>query len=108
MTFKLLLMTFVGGFIFPFMIHLGWGRLVEKFGAIGGFLAALFIVGTTWALNHGYGLVYQSSEVWVDMGLAAGVGLFVASTVEGGDLSEGMKFVLYAIIGGILGGYIIS
>ncbi len=108
MTFQQALATFAGGFIFPFMIHLGWGRMVEKFDAKGGFFAALLIVGTTWSLNHGFGLVHQSSEVWVDMGLAAGIGIFVATALEGGEVKPGLKFALYAIIGGLLGGFIIS
>lgn len=108
MSTQQIITTFAGAFIFPFIIHLAWGKMVEAWGAAGGFMAALFIVGTSWVLNHGYGLIVQSNDVWVDMGLAAGVGLFVASVVEGNSLSKGSKVFLYAIIGALLGGFIIS
>ena len=41
--------TIVGGFMFPFLISMMWGKLVEAFGPIGGWMAAAFIVGTMWA-----------------------------------------------------------
>lgn len=108
MEINVIIATLVGAFIFPFIIHLVWGKMVKEWGAIGGFMSALFIVGSTWALNHGYGLIGQSGDAWVDMGLAAGVGLFVATTVSGGNAKKGMPVVVYAIIGGIIGGFIAS
>jgi outer membrane lipoprotein SlyB len=42
------------------------------------------------------------------MGLAAGVGLIVASTVSGGKFSKAVPNILAAIVGGILGGLILS
>ena len=57
--------TIVGGFLFPFLIATMWGRLVEAFGPIGGWMAAAFIVGTMWAMNHGLGMIYQSGTAWL-------------------------------------------
>lgn len=52
-TLPLMVATVFGGFLFPFLIWLLWGKLVENFGTFGGWMAALFIVGTTWTINHG-------------------------------------------------------
>ena len=51
MTIQLGIATFVGAAMFPFIIRMIWGRFVEKFGEIGGFLSALFIVGVMWAIT---------------------------------------------------------
>ncbi|MCG1012462.1 hypothetical protein JT739_07595 [Tepidanaerobacter sp. GT38] len=107
MTFPKIIATMAGGFIFPFLIRLAWGKLVDNFGPIGGWLAAGFIVGTTWTLNHGVGLIYQSGAAWIDMAWAGFVGLFVASALSGDDVGKGIGMVINAILGGILGGFIL-
>jgi uncharacterized membrane protein (UPF0136 family) len=74
-------------------------------------MAAGFIVGTTWALNHAAGLISQSGgdrNVWIDMGLAAGVGLLVASTLRGGKFVKAVPNIVAALVGGVLGGLILS
>jgi len=98
--------TIVGGFLFPFLISTMWGRMVEAFGPIGGWMAALFIVGTMWALNHGLGMVYQSGTAWVDMAWAAGTGLFLADVFAGKKING--STILAGIVGGIIGGFILS
>lgn len=109
MTLPLALATVAGGFLFPFMIRLMWGKLVDNFGPIGGWMAALFIVGTVWAINHGTGMITQGVEAaWIDMGFAAGIGLLTASVVRGGSFAKAVPNVIAAIVGGIIGGYILS
>ena len=98
--------TIVGGFLFPFLIATMWGRLVEAFGPIGGWMAALFIVGTMWSLNHGLGMIYQSGTSWVDMAWAAGTGLFLADVFAGKKING--STVLAGILGGIIGGFLLS
>lgn len=100
--------TMAGAFIFPFLIRLAWGKYVEEQGIVAGLLAGGFIVGTTWCLNHGVGLIYQSGAAWVDMAFAAGPGLFVASAMAGDDVGKGSVNALFAIIGGAIGGIILS
>ena len=92
MTIQLAIATFFGAAMFPFLIRMLWGRFVDKFGEIGGFLSALFIVGVMWAVNHGYGLIYQTGA-WVDMGTAAGVGLLVASLLTGAKFGTNIQLV---------------
>jgi hypothetical protein len=106
MTLNTIVSTIAAGFLFPFLISMMWGKMVEAWGPIGGWMAAGFIVGTTWALNHGIGMLWQSGASWIDMAWAAGTGLMLA------DLFAGKKFntttVLAGILGGIIGGFILS
>ena len=45
MTFSQVLTTILGGFLLPFAILVLWGRLVERLGPFGGWLAAAIIIG---------------------------------------------------------------
>ncbi|WP_432662755.1 hypothetical protein R9X47_19575 [Wukongibacter baidiensis] len=108
MTTANMITTFAGAFIFPFLIRLCWGKMCESWGAIGGWMAAGFIVGTTWTLNHGVGFMVQSGPAWIDMAWAAAAGLFVASVASGDDAGKGFTNAFFAIIGGVLGGFILS
>jgi hypothetical protein len=108
MTFGQIATTFAGGFIFPFLIRLLWGKMVESWGPVGGWMAAGFIVGTAWTLNHGVGLIYQTGAAWIDMAWAAGFGLFAASAASGDNVGKGLTNAFMAIIGGTLGGLILS
>ncbi|MCG8541911.1 MAG: hypothetical protein MJA82_18530 [Clostridia bacterium] len=108
MTFANMITTFAGAFIFPFLIRLCWGKMCDFWGAIGGWMAAGFIVGTTWTLNHGVPFMVQSGSAWIDMAWAAGIGLFVASAASGDNIKKGFVNAIFAIIGGILGGFILS
>lgn len=109
LTLPLALATVAGGFLFPFLIRLMWGKLVDNFGPFGGWMAALFIVGTTWAINHGTGMITQGVDAaWIDMGFAAGVGLLVASVARGGNFGKAVPNLLAAVVGGALGGLILS
>lgn len=109
MTVSLALATLSGGFIFAFLVRLLWGVCMDNFGAAGAWMAAGFIVGTTWTLNHGVGLIYQTGAAWIDMAYAVGVGLFVANiVVDKGDGAKGAVNFVVAIVGGILGGFLLS
>jgi len=108
MTMALGISTFAGAFIFPFLIRLLWGKFVDDWGVIGSWMAAGMIVGTTWALNHGVGMIHQTGAAWVDMAFAASAGLFAASAVCGDCVKKGSLDLTFAIIGGVLGGFILS
>lgn len=117
MTTQNIITTLAGGFIFPFLICVVWGQFFGKYNLIGSALAAGFIVGTTWVLNHGVATHYviQGPNVatpggapWVDMAFAAFAGIFVNGIVLGGKAGKAMPTLLCAIIGGVLGGFIIS
>ncbi|NFG25485.1 hypothetical protein JW813_15260 [Clostridium botulinum] len=101
--------TIVGGFMLPFLIRMTWGKLVEHFGGIGGWLAAAFVVGLTWCLNHGTALplIHQSGS-WVDQGFSVGIGLLTATIVLGGSFKKCIPNILQAITGGALAAFIAS
>lgn len=107
MTGSFAITTFIGGFTFPFLIRLMWGDFVDKYGGLGGVLAAGFIVATTWCFNHSVGMIHQTGA-WVDMGYAT-FGLFAANVaVDKSDVGKGFVSLILAIIGGLLGAFIIS
>jgi uncharacterized membrane protein (UPF0136 family) len=109
MTIQQAIATVVGAAIFPFLIRLLWGKLVDNFGTFGGWMAAAFIVGTTWALNHGTGMITQSAGgAWVDMAFAASAGLLVASVVRGGSFAKAVPNLVAALVGGVLGGLFLA
>lgn len=101
--------TIMGAFLLPFFIRLLWGRFVNKLGAIGGFLAAITVVGTIWILDHGMKnhLIQQGSSGWIDMGLAAAVGAFTASAITGGKVKKSFTNLGSAVIGGVISGIIL-
>ncbi|OOM74450.1 hypothetical protein CLPUN_39030 [Clostridium puniceum] len=110
MSGQAIITTILGAFLFPIFLRLFWGRLVNKFGAIGGFLAAIIIVGTIWIINHGIDnhLIQQSGGAWIDMAWAAAIGVFTASIVAGGKLKKSFVNIGAGIVGGIIGGIVIT
>lgn len=109
MTWQLGVGTFVGAFLFPFLIRMLWDLFVEKYDVLGGALAATFIVGVMWSVNHGIETPFiHQTGAFIDMGFAAGVGVWTATVVKGGKVGKSMPVVLSAIVGGILAGGIIS
>ena len=83
-----------------------WGDWAGAYGNVGGWMAAAFIVGTMWALNHGLGMVYQSGTAWIDMAWAAATGLFFADVFAGKKING--STILAGILGGIIGGFVLS
>lgn len=110
MNAKSAVLTACGGFLFPFVIRMMWGRMVKIGGVAGGFFASVVIVGTIWATNHGIKnhLIQQTGPVWIDMAWAAGIGIFTASVISGGKIGKSIVNIFAAVVGGILGGFILS
>lgn len=110
MTVGQALATVFAGFLFPFMIRMIWGKSVDEWGAIGGWINAAFIVGTLWTMNHGLEtpMITQSGGVWVDMATAGGVGVYVASVARGGKIKGSVTNLLAALAGGLIGGWLLS
>lgn len=102
--------TIFGGFLFPFGIRMIWGKMTDEWGAIGGWMAAAFIVGTIWSINHGLEtpMITQTGGVWIDMAVAAGVGVFVASAARGGNIKKALINIGAATVGGLAGGLLLS
>lgn len=125
--------TVFGAFIATFAVIMCWPKLVEHFGPAGGILAAAFLIGTFWLVNHKlpgwgihpnqitgadgrlmqFGLVNQAfdgSSPWVDMGSAIFCGFYahaLCATMKGrrfGAVRESLPRIFWALAGGIAGG----
>ncbi|KYO65472.1 Lin0368 family putative glycerol transporter subunit [Thermovenabulum gondwanense] len=108
-TWQHVLTTIFGGIIFPLVIGMVWGKLVEDYKSFGGVLAGFFIVGTIWLLNHGIGLMYEpqmnAGGAWSDMAIAAFWGLFVADLFAGKKID--WEVIISGVLGGVLGGLLL-
>lgn len=85
-----------------------WGVLAESYGIIGGWLAALVIIGPMWFLNHFLGLIHHDAEsAFVDMGLGiAFTGIFRDIFIHGSaTFIESLPTIALVIVGAILGGF---
>lgn len=109
MTLTQILTTILGGFLLPFAILVIWGRLVDRFGALGGWIAALLIIGPLWYLNHGMAqpLIVQQGSVFIDMGFATGLGVLVYGLFKGISFESHKENLLAALLGGCLAGFIL-
>lgn len=104
--------TLFGSFLFPFMIRMLWDNMVREWGALGGWMASAFIIGTVWTLNHGLEtpMITQSGQIWIDMALAGGIGVLVASFIKGGKVKKNslVNGLLAAVVGAVLSGLLLS
>jgi len=109
MTIGQTIATIIGSALFPIGIRLVWGKMVEDFGPAGGWMAAAFVVGTLWSLNHGLtNPMITQTGFWVDMALAGGVGVYTTSLIHGGKVKGSLSTILAALIGGILAGLVLA
>lgn len=110
MQFKEILFTVCGSFIFTFLVITCWGRMVNKIGPIGGFIAAMIIPGTMWMINHGMKRhwIIQSGSIWIDMAMAVGTGVLVSSVIQGGNIKKAKNTLSAAGFAGIIGGIILT
>jgi len=126
--------TIFGAFFVTFAVCICWGKMIESFGPIGGMMCAAIIVGTFWVMNHKlpgwgiapgmrhvgltgddppmqYGLINQAFHYggpWVDMGFAAGFGLWISSVYSGGKVAGSVPRLAAVLVGGLIGGAIVG
>lgn len=95
--------------MYPLMIRLVWQNLADDFGPFGAFMAAMFVAGTFWVINHGLEtpLIHQTG-LWVDMGLAAGIGVLTADVLGEKSLKKALPNIAAALTGGFFAGYVLS
>lgn len=110
MQYKEYLLTILGSFGFTLIVILYWGKLVDKIGVMGGFMAAMFIPGTMWMINHGLDrhLIIQSGNVWIDMADSVGVGVFISSVIQGGNIKKANTTLCAAVTAAVFGGFILT
>lgn len=89
-----------------------WGMFESSYGIIGGWLAALFIIGPLWFVNHYLGLIPQDdSNSFVDMGLAIGVGGIIHGSLTGNGLDSfisSLPTIITVIVGATIGGALVA
>ena len=132
-----ILTSICGSFAVTFTVLYSWPKLVKDFGPIGGFLAASFIIGTFWLVNHklpGFGfytgllsdetglpmqfsMIHQGargSAPWVDMGWAIAIGFVVADLLCAPPdsrwhlMKEAFPRWIVILVGGIAGGIFVG
>lgn len=110
MSVQAIITTIFGAFLLPLFIRLFWGRLANRFGGIGGVIAAIVIVGTIWIINHGMNnhLIQQSGSGWIDMAWAAAIGIFTASVATGGKIKKSFGNIGAALVGGVMGAVVLA
>ncbi len=110
MVFKEVVMTISGGALFAFLVIMLWGKFVELWGIIGGYLAAMLIPGTMWIINHGISnhFIKQTGTVWIDMTWAVGIGVFISSKIQGGKVIKAKNTIGAVIVGSIVSGYVLT
>ncbi|WP_416246422.1 Lin0368 family putative glycerol transporter subunit [Caldibacillus debilis] len=107
------LRSIIGYAIAGLLVMSIWSEFAGSYGILGGYLAAIIIIGPMWFMNHFLGLIPQDDDsAWVDMAL----GIAVAGTMRDTFMKGGSAFVdalptlglvaLGAIIAGITAGII--
>lgn len=126
-----------GAFAVTFVVLMCWPKMVKDFGPIGGIMAAAFIIGTFWIVNHKlpgfgfmtglakdpsgmniqYSMIHQGANgaaPWVDMGWAIGMGFVVIGILEAqrgqrkGLVKEAFPRWIAILLGGIVGGILVG
>lgn len=99
----------LGYFLASIIINGGWGFFVDKFGLMGGYLAAFFLTGFMWYINHYLGLIkHDKDSAFIDMGLGVGICLVTKGYIVNGlsSISSSIPTFVYVAIGAMLGGYV--
>ena len=123
LTTAAIITTFAGAFLAPFAICIAWGRLFGKYDMVGSMIAAGFIVGTMWSLNHGatvgipgvldgpsnVNMIVQGKDApWIDMAWAIGTGIIINGIYGGNSFGKALPTFISVVLGGTLAGFILS
>ncbi|MFP7297044.1 Lin0368 family putative glycerol transporter subunit [Neobacillus niacini] len=84
-----------------------WGPLSSKYGLMGGVLAAFFIIGPMWYMNHYVGLIdHEDDSAFVDMGLGIAIcGMMRDFFMNGSStLVDSLPTILLVTVGAVAGG----
>ncbi|MFT8349851.1 Lin0368 family putative glycerol transporter subunit [Clostridium saccharoperbutylacetonicum] len=98
-----------GYFLASIIINGFWGFFTGKLGPFGGYLAALFLTGSSWYIAHYLGLIkHDEDSAFIDMALAIGLSLVVKGYLLYGIISviSSIPTFICIAIGAILGGYV--
>ncbi|NLZ35344.1 MAG: hypothetical protein GX889_10690 [Clostridiales bacterium] len=86
-----------------------WGTFAEKYGIVGGWFAAVAIIGPMWFMNHYLGLITNEDDgAFIDMGLGVGISCFMRDFFNQGASSAVKSLPTLALIavGAVIGGIV--
>ena len=101
--------SFIGYLLAGLVVILFWGKLVNIFGIIGGWIAGFSLVGPLWYFLHYKNFVSnKNGTVFIDMALAIAVGTVTLSVVKTktnlvGAILQSLPTFFILILGAALG-----
>lgn len=98
-----------GYFLAAIIINACWGLFTNKFGILGGYLAAFFLTGSMWYINHYLCLIkHEDDSAFVDMGLGIAICLFTKGYILNGinSIMSSIPTLICIAIGAMAGGYV--
>lgn len=99
----------LGYFLGSIIVNGFWSFFTNEFGAFGGYLAALFLTGTAWYINHYLGLIeHDEDSAFIDMALGIAISLVMKGYILNGlnSVVSSIPTFLCVVIGSSLGGYV--
>src|SRR5699024_2658401 len=102
----LYLRSTVGYFIAGLFAMGVWATLWNTYGLLGGFAAALIIIGPMWYMNHYVGLIQNDNDdAYVDMALGIAVAVTMRDVFMNGfdTVVASLPTLSFVILGGVLG-----
>ncbi|PKM56624.1 MAG: hypothetical protein CVU98_10295 [Firmicutes bacterium HGW-Firmicutes-3] len=98
--------TFIGSMISGVLVFAVWGQLASGYGLLGGWFAALVVIGLAWSLCHYVGVIdNKDGAAWVDLGLPVGVAGTALGVFNGVPLSHALPTLGILAVGAIFGGF---
>lgn len=98
-----------GYFLASIIINGFWGIFTNKFGPLGGYIAAICLTGSAWYINHYLGLIkHDEDSAFIDMGLGVAICLVTKGYILNGinSVISSIPTFLCIAFGAILGGYV--
>lgn len=103
------LKSLVGYFLAGVIIVILWGKLVNIFGIVGGWIAGLTLVGPLWYFIHHKNFVFHKNDgIFIDMGLAIAITTMTVSILKIKSnfwisLSHSIPTLVFLALGAVLG-----
>ena len=101
--------TFIGGAIVGSLAFGIWPEMWKSYGILGGFFAAVVVIGIMWYMNHWLGVIEnRPGTLWIDQGLpiaGAGVAWGVVRFYPNSHWEQIFPTLICCVIGGLLGGW---
>lgn len=117
MSGKEMIITFLGAMMYSFVINKFFNEFIKDNAIYNGYFTSFSLIGLFWLLNHGIDshMIVQSGPIWIDMALAAGIGVMIKSIFQLKNKNQTLNILklinwsllIQAIVGGTLAGIIL-